>query len=87
LPEFSISGAGDAITVRARLQWTFPLALAEIVWSDGLTTHREMPALESTREFGQDEFTWTIPAKDWKWARLAVWDVAGDGALTNPVWR
>ena len=87
LPEFSISGAGDAITVRARLQWTFPLALAEIVWSDGSTTHREIPALESTREFGQDEFIWTIPAKDWKWARLAVWDVAGDGALTNPVWR
>jgi hypothetical protein len=87
LPEFSISGAGDAITVRARLQWTFPLALAEIVWSDGSTTHREMPALEGTREFGQDEFTWMIRAKDWKWARLAVWDVAGDGALTNPVWR
>lgn len=87
LPELGISGAADALTVRARLQWTFPLALAEIVWSDGSTTHREMPALESTREFGHDVFTWTIQAKDWKWARLAVWDVAGDGALTNPVWR
>jgi hypothetical protein len=46
-----------------------------------------MPALDRTREFGQDEFNWTIQAKDWKWARLAIWDVAGDGALTNPVWR
>jgi hypothetical protein len=63
LPEFSISGADDAIAVRARLQWTFPLALAEIVWSDGSTTHREMPALESTREFGQSEFTWTSRRK------------------------
>jgi len=86
LPEFSISG-GDAITVHARLQWTFPLALTEIIWSDGAITHRETPAIENTHEFGQNEFIWTIPAKDWKWARLAVWDVAGDGALTNPVWR
>ena len=26
-------------------------------------------------------------APGWKWARLAVWDVAADGAFTNPVWR
>jgi hypothetical protein len=87
LPEIHISGEANVISVRARVAWTFPLALADIVWSDGATTHREMPALDTTRAFGETEFTWTIQARNWKWARLAVWDVAGDGALTNPVWR
>jgi hypothetical protein len=28
-----------------------------------------------------------VAAPGWTWARLAVWDVAADGAFTNPVWR
>jgi hypothetical protein len=87
LPDVKISGPADLITVKARVQWTFPLAAADIVWSDGANASREMPSLDTTRAFGASEFTWTIRAKDWKWARLAVWDVAGNGALTNPVWR
>ena len=23
----------------------------------------------------------------WTWARVAVWDVAGNGGFVNPVWR
>src|SRR4051794_28508180 len=26
-------------------------------------------------------------AKNWEWARMAVWDVAGNGAFVNPVRR
>src|SRR5436189_282403 len=87
LPEVSISGSPDEITVKARVQWTFPLAVADLVWGDSEKVSRTTPALDTTRPFGRNEFTWSVPARNWKWARLAVWDVAGNGALTNPVWR
>ena len=34
-----------------------------------------------------DEFTWQAKAPEWKWARLALWDIAGNGAFTTPIWR
>jgi hypothetical protein len=87
LPRVAIWPASDSIEVRAHIQWTFPLALAEIVWGDGEATYRETPAVDSTHEFGSNDFAWSIQAKNWKWARLAVWDIAGNGAFTNPVRR
>jgi hypothetical protein len=68
-------------------QWTLPLRYAEIVWSDGKTTKRETIPLADTREFGRRTFEWRAPAAGWQWARLAVWDVAGNGAFVNPTWR
>jgi len=88
LPSVNVSaGAGDRINVRARLNYTFPLALAEVVWGDGAETHRKILPLEDTHEFGDREFAWQADAPDWKWARFAVWDVAGNGAFVNPIWR
>jgi hypothetical protein len=87
LPSVTISGAGDSIKVQAQVGWTFPLNMAEVVWGDGKQTHHEIIALDSTRAFGSKEFTWQVQAPQWTWARVAVWDVAGDGAFTNPVWR
>ncbi len=88
LPEAVLSTA-DASTVKAKVkaQWTFPLAFGEIVWGDGSQTHTQTFALDQTRPFGEAAFEWTVPAKDWKWARLAVWDIAGNGAFVNPVRR
>ncbi len=43
--------------------------------------------LDTTREFGEASFEWKVEAKNWRWARLAVWDVAADGVIGNPVWR
>ena len=28
----------------------------------------------------------TAEAENWKWSRVAVWDVAGNGAFVNPIW-
>lgn len=87
-PDVRITAASpDEIAVDARLRWTFPLRLAEIVWGDGAQTFREIIALDRTRQFGSDRFHWKAAAKSWKWARWAVWDVAGNGAFGNPVWR
>jgi hypothetical protein len=86
LPDVEVSAAStDEIAVKARVEWTFPLRLAQIVWGDGRETHWETIPLQTTREFGRAAFDWKTPARSWKWARVAVWDIAGNGAFTQPV--
>ena len=88
IPDAEVKGgAGDVVTAAATVSYTFPLRLAEIVWGDGAATHRQTIPLEDTREFGNRKFQWQTDAPGWKWARLAIWDVAGNGAFTNAVWR
>ena len=81
------SGDGDLIEVEADVRWTFPLRFAEIVWGNGDKTERKIIPLLTTRQFGESSFSWSINAPGWKWARVAVWDVATNGAFVNPVWR
>ena len=87
IPNAELKGSGEIVTANVTVDYTFPLRMAEIVWGDGSATYRKIIPLEETREFGHAKFQWTAEAKNWKWARLAVWDVAGDGAFTNPIWR
>ncbi len=88
LPDVDLgSSSRHEIVAKARVQWTFPLRFAEIVWGDGQATHRELIELADTREFGNKTFEWRASASGWKWARVAVWDVAGNGAFVNPFWR
>ncbi len=88
LPRVSITAASPReIAVRAEVRWTFPLLVAEVVWGDGTETFRKMIPLETTRQFWSSSYEWKVEANNWKWARVAVWDVAGNGAFINPVWR
>ena len=88
LPEVDWSASSDYhISARVRVEWTFPLSFAEIVWGDGTRTHRELVPLTQTRQFGAENFEWTVEAEGWTWARVAVWDVAANGAFVNPTWR
>ena len=88
LPKLELSTASpDAIAVTAGVQWTFPLAFAEIVWSDGAHTSTQTFPRTDTRPFSSHTFTWTTAARNWKWARVAVWDIAGNGAFINPIRR
>ncbi|MBV8730296.1 MAG: hypothetical protein JO336_10860, partial [Acidobacteriia bacterium] len=85
LPEVNWRGSGlGKIAVEAQVNWTFPLRMAEIVWGNGMRTERKIVPVEGTREFGSSKFAWSADAAGWKWARLAVWDVAGNGAFTQP---
>jgi hypothetical protein len=81
------SAAGDSIHVEVQTSSTFPLRVAEVVWGDGTSIHREYFDLDMTHEFEQRHFQWNVDAPGWKWARVAVWDVAGGGAFSNPTWR
>ena len=87
LPEWKITGSADEIRASAKVRWTFPLNFAEIVWGDGENTRREIVALHSSGSFGERNFQWKCRAPGWKWARIAVWDVAANGAFVNPVSR
>jgi hypothetical protein len=88
LPEVNLASSSAAeIVANVHVQWTFPLRFAEIVWGDGQTTHRETIELADTREHGSQRFTWRAKATGWTWARVAVWDVAGNGGFVNPFWR
>jgi len=82
LPEWKLDGE----TVHAKVSHTFPLKMAEVVWGNGEQTFRVTIPLEQTREFTETVIDRKFQAPNRKWARFAVWDVAGNGAFTNPVW-
>jgi hypothetical protein len=88
LPSSSMSPVGDhSIRVDAKISSTFPLRVAELVWGDGKTTQRKLIDLQSTPGFDDHQYSWLVETPGWTWARFAVWDIAGDGAFTNPIWR
>jgi len=84
--KIAANGSGR-IAVEARIRHTFPLEMAEIVWGDGQKTYRKPVPLTETHPFGEFTFRDQAEGGNWVWARLAVWDVAGNGAFVNPVWR
>lgn len=88
LPSLQMSPAGaHGVEVHARISSTFPLRFAELVWGDGATIQRKIIDLQLTPEFDDHSYVWTVETPGWKWARFAVWDVAGNGAFTNPLWN
>jgi hypothetical protein len=87
LQSASVEARADRLVAKASISWTFPLRMAEIVWGDGSETHRQAISLAGTKEFGTKNFTWEASAPNWKWARLAVWDIAGNGAFIPPIWK
>jgi hypothetical protein len=70
----------------ARIEWTFPPALAEIVWGDGSRVSRKRVDLVSKQAFSGTELHMPVNLSAAKWVRLEVWDVAANGAFSQPVW-
>ncbi|TGX53426.1 hypothetical protein E5A73_11325 [Sphingomonas gei] len=93
IPEFTIDGAksgeeaafGRNTLVRANVEWTFPLAFAEIVSGDGTKVYRDRIDLAGSAPFGSRTIEKRIDLRGRKWARVEVWDVATNGAYTPPV--
>ncbi len=96
LPAFSVGGkeSGEILTLNGQkdtqvavtIDWTFPLNYAELISGDGENVYREKIDLNDTQSFGKQNFEFTIDLKGKKWIRLEVWDVAANGAFTQPVW-
>jgi hypothetical protein len=85
VPSGGTAPAGPTVLV-ADLKWTFPLRFAEIVSGDGNRVERKRIDLGNTRAFGSRRLRVPIDLTGKKWVRFEVWDVAANGAYTQPVW-
>jgi hypothetical protein len=81
---WSLEGTRAKRTYTADVEWTFPLEFAELVWGDGMTTHRKVVPMSALGPFGTQRFQVPFDARGIKWVRFAVWDSAGNGAFTQP---
>ncbi len=80
----SVEGSGAKRTYSAEAEWTFPPEFAELVWSDGTKVDRQLIDLKDVAPFGSRKFRLPFDATGKKWVRFAIWDSAGNGALTQP---
>lgn len=78
--------AGESPELRVVLDWTFPLRFLEIVSGDGHGVYRERLDLTDTGPFGTRVLTLHPDLRGRRWVRLEAWDVAVNGAFTQPVW-
>lgn len=94
IPEFTVNGKrnGEPLppalgktTIGATIEWTFPLAFAEIISGDGKQVYRERIDLTDTEGFGRREWSLPVDLTQRKWVRLEVWDMARNGAFTQPM--
>jgi hypothetical protein len=96
LPEFQAGGkesgqtlklSGESnVDVTARVEWTFPPAFAEVIWGDGSRIQRKRVDLSDQDAFADKVLRVPVDLKGAKWVRLEVWDVAANGAFSQPVW-
>lgn len=95
IPSFTVNGRksgeiasvtrGDKAEVKLQLQWTFPLAYAEVITGDGRDIRRQRIDLSGTEAFGKMPLKMDIDVTGARWLRLEVWDIATNGAFTQPV--
>jgi hypothetical protein len=87
IPAWSV--APDRRSVSAEIEWTFPLAFAEVVWGEGTAVKRAgFPLLETTElPDAARSFTWSVDLVKAEWVRLEVWDICRNGAFTPTRWR
>ncbi|WP_246581403.1 CehA/McbA family metallohydrolase domain-containing protein [Echinicola shivajiensis] len=96
IPEFSVEGKGSGESIqlksngkaemKVKAEWTFPLNYAEIVSGDGEQVYRQRIDLSDTKAFAHQVFEFSATLKGRKWLRLEIWDVAANGAFTQPIW-
>ena len=82
----SFLGNNGTAEISFTLQWTFPLAFAEIISGDGQSVFRHKVNLDTSLPFREKPFNLSLNLKKRKWVRLEVWDVAANGAFTQTVW-
>ncbi len=85
LRSWGIEGSGSKRAYTAEAEWTFPPEFAELVWGDGKTVGRQIISLSARAPFSSEKFRIPFDAAGKKWVRFAIWDSAGNGALTQPV--
>jgi len=85
LPSYAVNGTGDRRTIVADVEWTFPLSFVEVIWGDGSTSDRQVISAADLPAMSRKRFEIPFNAAGRKWVRFAAWDVAGNGAMSQPV--
>ena len=86
IKNYLVTGSGNSRTITADAEWTFPMAFMEIVTGDGKTVTKRVISATEMQAFGTRKLTIPFDATGKKWVRFAMWDVAGNGAFTQPQW-
>lgn len=86
ITNYAVRGTGNARTIEADVQWTYPLEFLEIVSGDGKTVTRQKVSATDLPPFGSRHFSLPFDARGKKWVRFAVWDSAVNGAFVQPRW-
>jgi len=74
--------------VTANLEWTFPMAFAEITWGEGNDIKTKTIQLNDTKELNGNihHYEWPVDLSKAKWVRFEAWDIARNGAFTPTKW-
>ncbi len=96
IPEFTVQGQpsgstvelkpGERPEVRVDLRWTFPLKFAEVISGDGSQVYRDHIDCSATYEFDKKTMRLTPDLRGRTWVRVEAWDIACNGAFSQPVW-
>lgn len=71
--------------INADLEWTFPLSHILLASWDGREIKRRTFPVTDAGEFGRRQFQWPVEPSS-AWVRLEAWDIAINGAFTQPLW-
>ncbi len=80
------SWAATTTGVVATVEWYFPPAFAEITWGDANGVHKWKMSLADRMEFDTQQITFATNLASANWVRFETWDVARNGAFTQPFW-
>ena len=96
IPDFTVNGQrsgenapviqGSTAEIHVDLKWTFPLSHAEVVTGDGRHIKRHHVDLSETQSFGDLSLDLEVDVTNQRWLRVEVWDIATNGAFTQPIW-
>jgi hypothetical protein len=86
IKNYAITGTGNQRTITADVEWTFPMAFMQIVSGDGKTVSKQVISATDMQAFGTKKLSIPFDATGKKWVRFSMWDVAGNGAFTQPQW-
>jgi hypothetical protein len=93
--DFRVGGKGSGETLsrandeqpelRLDVEWTFPPRFVEVISGDGTKVYRERHELLEGA-FAKHELRLKPDLRGRRWVRVEAWDVASNGAFTQPVW-
>jgi len=86
IKNYALTGTGNQRTITADVEWTYPMAFMQIVSGDGKTVHKQVISATDMQAFGTKKISIPFDATGKKWVRFSMWDVAGNGAFTQPQW-